>query len=106
LNLTANIYYHFLIRRKMKKTLIAGVLVASLSVLGVNSAFAATPDPAKKAAAEAARAAQMAEKKAAAEAARAAKMAEKKAAAEAAKAAKPAPAPKPAKPAPAPAPTK
>jgi len=102
LNLTANIYYHFLIRRKMKKTLIAGVLVASLSVLGVNSAFAATPDPAKKAAAEAARAAQMAEKKAAAEAAKAAKMAEKKAAAEAAKAAKPAPAPKPAKPAPAP----
>jgi colicin import membrane protein len=102
LNLTANIYYHFLIRRKMKKTLIAGVLVASLSVLGVNSAFAATPDPAKKAAAEAAKAAQMAEKKAAAEAAKAAKMAEKKAAAEAAKAAKPAPAPKPAKPAPAP----
>ena len=100
--MTANIYYHFLIRRKMKKTLIAGVLVASLSVLGVNSAFAATPDPAKKAAAEAARAAQMAEKKAAAEAAKAAKMAEKKAAAEAAKAAKPAPAPKPAKPAPAP----
>ena len=71
----------------MKKTLIAGVLVASLSVLGVNSAFAATPDPAKKAAAEAAKAAQMAEKKAAAEAAKAAKMAEKKAAAEAAKAA-------------------
>jgi colicin import membrane protein len=106
LNLTANIYYHFLTRRKMKKTLIAGVLVASLSVLGVNSAFAATPDSAKKAAAEAARAAQMAEKKAAAEAAKAAKMAEKKAAAEAAKAAKPAPAPKPAKPAPAPAPTK
>ena len=80
----------------MKKRVIAGVLIASLSVLGTNSTFAATPDPAKKAVAEAAKAAKIAEKKAAAEAAKAAKMAEKKAAAEAAKAAKPA------KPAPAP----
>ena len=83
----------------MKKILITGVLVTALSALGTSSTFAATPDPAQKAAAEAAKAAQMAEKKAAAEAAKAAQMAEKKAAAEAAKAAKaakPAPAPKPA----------
>ena len=68
----------------MKKILITGVLVTALSALGTSSTFAATPDPAQKAAAEAAKAAQMAEKKAAAEAAKAAK------------AAKPAPAPKPA----------
>ena len=71
----------------MKKRLITAILIASLSVLGTNSAFSATPDPAKKAAAEAAKAA---------------KMAEKKAAAEAAKSAKPTPAPKAAKPTPAP----
>ena len=70
----------------MKKRLITGILIASLSVLGTNSTFAATPDPAKKAAADAAKAA----KKAAADAARASKPA------------KPAPAPKPAKPAPSP----
>ena len=82
----------------MKKRLITGILIASLSVLGTNSTFAATPDPAKKAEVDAAKAA----KKAEVDAAKAAKKAAADAAKAAKKAAKPAPAPKPAKPAPSP----